>query len=50
MKNTEDKIPDIINLATYTSLNVKMNEVKNNIPSITNLTTNVFINSKTDED
>ena len=50
MKNNEDKIPDVINLATYTSLNVKMNEVKNNIPSITNLTTNVFLNSKTDED
>ena len=29
IKNIEDKIPDITNLATNTTLNVKINEVKN---------------------
>ena len=28
IKNTEDKIPDITNLATNTTLNIKINEVK----------------------
>ena len=32
-------IPDIANLATNTSLNAKMNEVKGEIPNITNLAT-----------
>ena len=31
----EDKIPDIINLATKTTLNAKINEVKSKITSIT---------------
>ena len=35
IKNIEDKIPDITNLATKTSLNAKINEVKCEIPSIT---------------
>ena len=30
IKNIEDKIPDITNLATNTTLNVKINEVKKN--------------------
>ena len=38
-KNIEDKIPDITNLATNTTLYTKMNEVKGEIPSITNLAT-----------
>ena len=37
IKDIEDKIPDITNLATNTTLNVKTIEVKNKIPSITNL-------------
>ena len=37
IKNIEDKIPDITNLATNASLNAKINEVKKEIPSITNL-------------
>ena len=41
IKNIEDKIPDITNLDSNTTLNAKMNEVKNKIPSITNLATNV---------
>ena len=39
IKNIEDKIPDITNLATNTNLNVKINEIKNEIPSTTNLAT-----------
>ena len=39
IKNIEDKIPDISNLATKTNLNTKINEVKNEIPSITGLAT-----------
>ena len=39
IKNTEDKIPDITNLATNASLNAKMNEVKCEIPSISSLAT-----------
>ena len=39
MKNIEDKIPDITNLATATNLNPKINQVKNKIPKITNLAT-----------
>ena len=37
IKYTEDKIPDITNLATKTTLNAKTNEVKGEIASITNL-------------
>ena len=37
IKIIEDKIPDVTNLATSTSLNAKTNEVKGEIPSITNL-------------
>ena len=29
IKNIEDKIPDISNLATKSNLNIKINEVKN---------------------
>ena len=39
IKNIEDKIPDISNLATKSNLNTKINEVKNEIPSITGLVT-----------
>ena len=42
IKNIADKIPDITNLATNTTLNAKINKVKNEIPSITNLTTTDF--------
>ena len=44
IKNIEDKLPDISNLATKTILNTKINEVKNEIPSIIGLaTTSVLI-------
>ena len=39
IKNNENKIPDITDLATNTSLNAKVNKVKNEIPSITNVAT-----------
>ena len=37
MKNIEDKISDITNLATNASLDAKINEVKGEIPNITNV-------------
>ena len=53
VKYTEDKIPDITNLATNTiitpTLNSKINEVKGEIPSITNLATNTSLNAKINE-
>ena len=39
IKNIEDKIAEISNLATKSNLNAKINEVKNEIPSITGLAT-----------
>ena len=39
IKNIEDKIPDISNVAGKTILNTKINEVKNEIPSIIGLAT-----------
>ena len=46
IKDIEDKMPDITNLATNTTLNAKINEAKNEIPSITNLTVTTAINAK----
>ena len=37
IRNIEDKIPDITNLSTNTSLSTEINEVKKEVPSITNL-------------
>ena len=39
IKNIDDEIPDITNLATTTALNAKINEVIKKIPDITNLAT-----------
>ena len=39
IKNIEDEIPDITNLAANTTLNAKKNEVTNERPNITNLAT-----------
>ena len=36
IKDIEDRISDIIKLATNTTVNAKINEVKNKVPSITN--------------
>ena len=49
IKNTEDKIPDITNLTTNTTLNAKINEVKGEIPSITKLATTAALNAKINE-
>ena len=43
------KILKIINLATNTTLNVKINEVKKEKPSITNLATTTALNAKINE-
>ena len=39
IRNIEDKVPDINNLASNNTLNSKIIEVKKKIPSITNLAT-----------
>ena len=39
IKNIDEEIPDITNLATTTALNAKINEVIKKIPNITNLAT-----------
>ena len=41
----EDKISDITNLATKTTRNTKINEVKGEIPNITNLATKTALNT-----
>ena len=48
IKDIEDKIPDITNLATNTTLNTKINKVKGEIPNTTNLATiySTFIAAK----
>ena len=46
IKNIEDEIPDISNLAINASLNAKINEIKGEIPSITNLAANASLNVK----
>ena len=46
IKDIEDKLPDITNLATNATLNAKTNDVKNEIPSITNLPTTAALNAK----
>ena len=49
IKNIEDKITDITNLATNTSLTSEIKEVKNKIPSITNLAATAVLNAKINE-
>ena len=48
-KNIENKIPEITNLTTNTTLNAKINDVKKEIPSITDLATTTALNAKTNE-
>ena len=52
IKNIEDKIPDINNLATKTTVNAnaKIDKAKGEIPNITNLATNASLNVKVNED
>ena len=49
IKNIEDKIPDITNLATNTTLNAKISEAKEEIPNIDNLATTAAIKAKINE-
>ena len=49
IKNIGDKIPDITNLPTKTTLNAKIDEVKGEIPSITNLATKTAANAVENE-
>ena len=43
IKNIEDRILEITNVAANASLNVKINQVKGEIPSISNLATNATL-------
>ena len=49
IKNIDDKIPDITNLATNTTQNAKINVVEGEITSITNLATAAALNTKINE-
>ena len=49
IKDIEDKIPDVTNIVTITTLNAKINEAKNEILSITNLATSTALNAKIKE-
>ena len=50
IKNIEDKMPDVTNLATNTTLNARINEFKIELPSNTNLaTTTTSLNPKINE-
>ena len=49
IKNIEDKILDITNLVTNTTLNAKLNEVKKEIPNITNLATTTALTAVQNE-
>ena len=43
IKNIEEKVPDITNLATNASLNAKIKEVKGEISNIINLATTMLL-------
>ena len=49
IKDIEEKILDTTDLATNTTLNIKINGVINEVPSITNLATTAGLNAKTNE-
>ena len=49
IKNIEDKMLGLTNLATNTTFNAKINEVKIQILSITNLATTTALNAKINE-
>ena len=43
IKDIENKTPDVNNLATNTTLNANINEVKSEITSVTNLVTKLLL-------
>ena len=49
IKDIEDKILDTTDLATNTTLNIKINGVINEVPSITNLATTAGLSAKTNQ-
>ena len=49
IKDTEDKLPDITNLATNANINAKINKIKNKILSINNLATTAALNAELKE-
>ena len=49
IKDIEDKMPDIANVATNTTLNAKINEFKNEISNINNLAKIASIDGKINE-
>ena len=49
IKNIEDKIPDITNLASNASLNAKINEVNGEIPTTTNFATTAALTTVEDK-
>ena len=49
IENMEDRIPDITNLSSSTTLNAKAKKIKNQIPSITNLVITTPLNPKINE-
>ena len=49
IKDIEDKIANITNLTTNTTINAKLNQVKNEIPSVTNLARAAALNAKINE-
>ena len=49
IKNIEDQIPDITNLASNFTLNAKINKVKSKINNITNLPTTAALNANINE-
>ena len=46
IKKVGDKIYDIANSATNTTLNAKVNEVENEVPSVTNLAITTALNAR----
>ena len=46
IESMEDRIPDITNLSSSTTLNAKTKKIKNQIPSITNLGITTPLNPK----
>ena len=46
IKDIEDQMPDITNLATNNTFNAEINEAKSEIPSITNLATTAVLDAK----
>ena len=49
IENMEDRIPDITNLSSSTTLNAKTKKIKNQIPSVTNLVITNPLNPKINE-